>query len=57
MSLLKISEFFFNNEISLLKNLKGKINFDLIIKYEEIDKGVNTIPKIVDIKDNIYDIF
>ncbi len=53
----KESEFFFNNEISLLKNLKGKINFDLIIKYEEIDKGVNTIPKIVDIKDNIYDIF
>ena len=53
----KESEFFFNNEISLLKNLNGKINFDLIIKFEEIEEGINTLSKIINIKDDIYDIF
>ncbi len=51
------SEFFFNNEISLLKNLQGKINFDLVIKYEEIENGIKKLSQIINIKDSIYDIF
>lgn len=53
----KESEFFFNNEISLLKNINGKVNFDLIIKFEEIHEGINKLSKIIDIKDDVYDIF
>ena len=51
------SEFFFNNEISLLKNLQGKINFDLVIKYEDIENGIKKLSQIINIKDSIYDIF
>ena len=53
----KESEFFFNNEISLLKNLNGRVNFDLIIKCEEIHEGINKLSKMIDIKDDVYNIF
>ena len=51
------SEFFFYNEISLLKNLNGRINFDLIIKFEEIYEGINKLCKIININDDVNDIF
>jgi hypothetical protein len=53
----KNAYFFFNNELAILKDKEGKINYDLIIKFEELEKGIHDLKKLIKLDNNFVEIF
>jgi len=49
--------YFFNLERSILLDDKGKLNYDLIIKYENLEKDLKILNKRLGLNEDIYEIF
>ena len=51
------SYYFFNSELNLLLDRNKKVNFNLIIKYESLEKDLKKLNKEIGIDEDIYEIF
>ena len=49
--------YFFNQEIYLLLDDNGKLNYDLIIRYENLEKDLKILNKRLGLNEDIYEVF
>ena len=57
MILQKNAYYFFNEELDILLDDNGKLDFDLIIRYENLEKDLKTVDERLGLNESIYEIF
>ena len=53
----KNAYYFFNEELDILLDDNGKLDFDLIIRYENLEKDLKTVDERLGLNESIYEIF